>query len=58
MLGLLIVAGIVVVAVVAWGLHKSGKAVTTGNVVSAVEADAKAAEANVASAVANTASKL
>lgn len=57
MVGLIILAAVVVVGVVAFKLFKSGKAVTAGNVVSAVKADASAeaaaVEAKVVSAVAN-----
>lgn len=58
MVGLLILGALVVVAVVAYKLFKSGKPVTAGSVVAAVEADvtaeAKSVEAKVVSAVANT----
>jgi hypothetical protein len=54
MLVLLIVAGLVVAAVVAYKLHKAGKVVTGATVVAAVEADVKGAASNAASAVANT----
>jgi len=54
MLGLLIFAALVVVGVVVWKLKSAGKVVTAGTVVAAVEADGKAAAANVVSAVANT----
>lgn len=54
MLGLLIVGAVVLAAVVVYKLWKSGKAVTGAAVVAGVEADVKAAEATVVSAVANT----
>jgi hypothetical protein len=58
MVGLLIVGVVVLAAVVAYKLWKSGKAVTGAAVVAGVEADvtaaAKAAEAKIVTAVANT----
>lgn len=54
MVGLIVVGVVVVAAVVAYKLWKSGKAVTGAAVVAGVEADAKAAVAAVEQAVANT----
>jgi hypothetical protein len=58
MVGLIITAVVVVAAVVAYKLWKSGKAVTGGNIVAGVEADAKAVANTVKSDVANTSVKL
>jgi len=56
MLGLIILAVVVVLGIVAWGLHKRGQVVTAGTVLKTAEADAKADAANVAAEVANTVS--
>ncbi len=54
MLGLIITAAVVLAAVVAYKLWKSGKAVTGAAVVAGVEADVQAAANTVATDVANT----
>ena len=54
MVGLLILAGLVLAGVVAWGLHKANKPVTVGSVTSGVETDLKTAANTVVQDVANT----